>query len=184
MVGYGRFGQTVTQMLLAKGIPVTLIDLKAAQIELAGSFGTKVYYGDGTRLDLLRLAGAETAEAILFCHDDPDFGRERLEPILQAFPHAVVMVRVFDRRHMIALDGLDVALLQREVFESSIAMGREVLRRLSIAEREVARVEGEFRLRDSERLQMQSASGDLHAGSDRRFDVGRPLADEQPRECG
>ncbi|WP_205481508.1 monovalent cation:proton antiporter-2 (CPA2) family protein [Sphingomonas arenae] len=179
VVGYGRFGQTVTQMLMAKGIPVTLIDLKAAQIELAGSFGTKVYYGDGTRLDLLRLAGAETAEAILFCHDDPDFGREQLESILQAFPHAVIMVRVFDRRHMLALDGLDIALLEREVFESSIAMGREALRRLRIAEREVGRVEREFRSRDSERLQMQSASGDLHAGADRRFDAENPLPDEQ-----
>ena len=179
VVGYGRFGQTVTQMLMAKGIPVTLIDLKAAQIELAGSFGTKVYYGDGTRLDLLRLAGAENAEAILFCHDDPDLGREQLEPVLQAFPQAVVMVRVFDRRHMLALDGLDIALLEREVFESSIAMGREALRRLRIAEREVGRVEREFRSRDSERLQLQSASGDLHAGADRRFDASNPLPDEQ-----
>lgn len=179
VVGYGRFGQTVTQMLMAKGIPVTLIDIKAAQIELAGSFGTKVYYGDGTRLDLLRLAGAESAEAILFCHDDPDLGREQLEPILQAFPQAVIMVRVFDRRQMLALDGLDIALLEREVFESSIAMGREALRRLRIAEREVGRVEREFRSRDSERLQLQSASGDLHAGADRRFDADNPLPDEQ-----
>ena len=59
VVGYGRFGQTVAQMLMAKKIPVTIIDSKASQIELSEEFGTKVYYGDGTRIDLLRTAGAE-----------------------------------------------------------------------------------------------------------------------------
>ena len=54
VVGYGRFGQTAAQMLMAKRVRVTLIDKKPEQIELAGKFGTKVYYGDGMRLDLLR----------------------------------------------------------------------------------------------------------------------------------
>jgi hypothetical protein len=58
VVGYGRFGQTVAQMMMAKGIRVTLIDSKPSQIEVSGDFGMKVYYGDGTRIDLLRLAGA------------------------------------------------------------------------------------------------------------------------------
>ncbi|MFC7537401.1 monovalent cation:proton antiporter-2 (CPA2) family protein [Sphingomonas sp. GCM10030256] len=178
VVGYGRFGQTVAQMLMAKRIPVTLIDSKPSQIELSSEFGTKVYYGDGTRLDLLRTAGAERAEAILFCHDDPAFDAGALKPVLEAFPHALVMVRVFDRRQMIALDGCDVPLLQREVFESAVVMGREALRKLGIADREVARVEGEYRQRDSERLQMQSESGDLHSGMDRSFGPTQSLPDE------
>lgn len=180
VVGYGRFGQTVAQMLMAKRIPVTLIDSKPAQIELSEEFGTKVYYGDGTRLDLLRTAGADTAEAILFCHDDPNLGPERLEPVLKAFPQALVMVRVFDRRQMIALDGLEIPLIQREVFESAVVMGREALRRLGVAEREVARVEREYRVRDSERLERQSATGDLHAGAERAFAADRALPDEEP----
>ena len=61
IVGYGRFGQTVGQMLVAQGIPVTLIDTDIEMIDVAGSFGAKVYYGDGTRLDLLRQAGAAEA---------------------------------------------------------------------------------------------------------------------------
>jgi len=178
VVGYGRFGQTVSQMLMAKRIPVTLIDLKATQIELAGEFGTKVYYGDGTRIDLLRTAGGDTAEAILFCHDDPALDAERLRPITEAFPHALIMVRVFDRRQMIALDGLDIPVMQREVFESAVVMGRQALQRLGLAEREVARVEREYRQRDSERLQMQSESGDLHSGFERSFAPERPLEDE------
>ena len=177
VVGYGRFGQTVAQMLQAKRIPVTMIDLAATQVELAGEFGTKVYYGDGARLDLLRTAGAETAEAILFCHDDPDFGTEQLAPVLQAFPKAKVMVRVFDRRQLLALAGTGVPM-EREVFESAVSMGRGALRSLGIAEREVGRVEREYRQRDRERMEAQSASGDLHAGIERSFSAERGLDDE------
>jgi voltage-gated potassium channel Kch len=180
VVGYGRFGQTVAQMLMAKRIPVTLIDSKASQIELAGEFGTKVYYGDGTRIDLLRTAGAESAEAILFCQDDRDFSRDKLKAVVETFPQALVMVRVFDRRDEIAYDGLDIALIQREVFESAVVMGREALHRLRIADREVARVEREYRERDNERLERQSATGDLHAGMERSFGADRPLDDEHP----
>jgi voltage-gated potassium channel Kch len=183
VVGYGRFGQTVAQMLMAKRVPMTIIDSNASQIERVAEFGTKVYYGDGTRIDLLRTAGAETAEAILFCHDDRSFGRDKLEAVLEAFPQAVVMVRVFDRLDEIALDGLDVALIQREVFESAVAMGNAALHRLQIADREVERVEREYRMRDSERLQRQSETGDLHAGIERSFGVDRPLADE-PADAG
>ena len=160
---------------------MTLIDSKPSQIERVGEFGIKVYYGDGTRIDLLRTAGAETAEAILFCHDDRSLSRDKLEAVLEAFPHAVVMVRVFDRRDEIAFDGLDVALIQREVFESAIVMGNAALHRLRIADREVDRVEREYRLRDSERLQAQSETGDFHAGAERssariaRYPTSRPI---------
>ncbi|WP_300975041.1 cation:proton antiporter [Sphingomonas sp. LHG3406-1] len=176
VVGYGRFGQTVAQMLMAKRIPVTLIDLKPSQIELSGQFGTKVYYGDGTRIDLLRTAGAAEAEGIFFCHDDADFGRDQLETIVEAFPKARVMVRVFDRRQAMALEGLDVVLLQREVFDSAVAMGRAALATLGIAEREVARVEREYRERDHERFRLQTESGDLRSGMDRSF-AQAPLED-------
>lgn len=177
VVGYGRFGQTVSQMLMAKRIPVTLIDLKASQIELAGEFGTKVYYGDGTRIDLLRTAGGEDAEAILFCHDDGDFSREQLAAIVEAFPRAVIMVRVFDRRHALALEGLNVRLLQREVYESAVSMGRSALKALGIAEREALRVETAYRTRDRERLRDQAVSGDLRTGIEKSF-THSPLDDE------
>jgi glutathione-regulated potassium-efflux system protein KefB len=182
VVGYGRFGQTVAQMLQAKRIPVTLIDSKPSQIELSQEFGTKVYYGDGTRIDLLRTAGAETAEAILFCQDGQNFDRGGLEAILEAFPHAVVMVRVYDRRQVIEFDGLDVALIQREMFESAVVMGREALLKLGIARREVDRVEAAYRERAAERLKVQSATGDLRAARDRLFGADSSLPDEQARD--
>jgi CPA2 family monovalent cation:H+ antiporter-2 len=178
VVGYGRFGQTVAQMLMAKGISLTIIDSKPSQIELSGSFGMKVYYGDGTRLDLLRAAGAAEAQSLLFCIDGATLDGRRIEPILEAFPQAAVYVRVFDRRHLMALGGVDLAGTYREVFESAVCMGRQALRSFCITEEEVDRVEREFRSRDAERLAGQSQSGDLHAIQHLMFRPDRALPDE------
>ncbi|PWG03587.1 cation:proton antiporter [Sphingosinicella humi] len=180
VIGYGRFGQTVAQMLMAKGIGVTLIDSRPEQIEASGAFGMKVYYGDGTRLDLLRSAGAAEARALLFCHDGIRLGKARLEPILEAFPQAAVFVRAFDRRHLMDLDGLDLSGAYREVFESAILMGREALGQLGLPEEEVARVERAYRDRDRERLEEQSKSGDLHTLKERMFRPDNPLDDADP----
>jgi voltage-gated potassium channel Kch len=180
VVGYGRFGQTVAQMLMAKRVPLTIIDSKAEQIELSGQFGTKVYYGDGTRVDLLRTAGAETAEAILFCQDPELLSRENLQAALEAFPQAAIMVRVYDRLQVMEFSELDLAMVQRELFESAVIMGREALTKLGIPQREAERVEREYRDRDNERLEAQSATGDLKALRDRMFSPDSPLADELP----
>ena len=178
VVGYGRFGQTVAQMLMAKGISLTIIDSKPSQIELSGSFGMKVYYGDGTRLDLLRAAGAAEAQALLFCIDGAILDARRIEPILEAFPQAAVYVRVFDRRQLMALTDVDLAGTYREVFESAVCMGRDALRSFCISGEEVDRVEREFRSRDAERLAGQSKSGDLHAIQHLMFRPDRALPDE------
>jgi glutathione-regulated potassium-efflux system protein KefB len=177
VIGYGRFGQTVSQMLMAKGIALTLIDSKPSQIELAGSFDMKVYYGDGMRLDLLRAAGAGEAQALLFCLDDGKPSPAKLQPILEAFPQAAVFVRVFDRRHWIDIAGHDVAGIYREVFESAVLMGRDALRAFDQSDEEVERVERAYRDRDAERLEGQSRSGDLHTLMDRMFRPDSMLAD-------
>ncbi|MCH8615991.1 cation:proton antiporter [Sphingomonas sp. SM33] len=178
VVGYGRFGQTVAQMLMAKQIPVTIIDSKASQIELSEEFGTKVYYGDGTRLDLLRTAGAETAEGIIFCQNPQELTKDKLEAVFESFPHAAIMARVYDRLQVIEFDGLDLAVCQRELYESAVVMGRKALMKLGVSRREAERVEREYRERDLERLEAQTVTGDLHAKSDRSFGVDRPLPDE------
>jgi glutathione-regulated potassium-efflux system protein KefB len=174
VVGYGRFGQTVAQMLMAKEISVTLIDSKPSQIEIAGSFGMKVYYGDGTRLDLLRLAGAADAKALLFCIDGA-VPAHRLAPILAAFPQAAFFVRAYDRVHMMELAPLDLKCTIRELFESAVAMGREALALFCVDAEEVDRVERVYRARDRERLDSQTASGDLHAMSETMFGPDNPL---------
>ena len=178
VVGYGRFGQTVAQMLMAKRFGVTLVDKKSEQIELSGEFGSKVYYGDGTRLDLLRTAGADNAKAILYCNDGNDLTKEALQSVMEAFPQAAVMVRSFDRRHSMALDGLDLAFCIREVFESAVLMGKAALKELGVSPTDVERVEDEYRKRDAERLERQSESGDLHAGKELSFSADRAMPEE------
>ena len=179
VVGYGRFGQTVAQMLMAKKVGVTLIDKTPTLIETADEFGTKVYYGDGMRIDLLRTAGAETAKAILFCNDNNggELNRDAVARVLEAFPQASVMVRVFDRRHLMEFSSLDLSFAQRELFESAVVMGKNALKAVGIEPGEIERVDKEYRLRDCERLERQSASGDLHAGQDRSFGPERSLSD-------
>jgi monovalent cation:proton antiporter-2 (CPA2) family protein len=181
VVGYGRFGQTVAQMMMAKGIGVTLIDKKPAQIELSGEFGTKVYYGDGLRLDLLRAAGAETARVIAFCNDnrEGELTAEALHAVLDAFPQAAVMVRAYDRLHLIELDKLDLAFAERELFESAVAMGRAALKANGIDREEIDRVERAYRRRDCERLERQAETGDIKAGWERAFKPDSALPDEE-----
>jgi glutathione-regulated potassium-efflux system protein KefB len=182
VVGYGRFGQTVAQMMMAKRIGVTLIDKKPGQIELAEEFGTKVYYGDGVRLDLLRAAGAETARVIAFCNDNSDgeLTAESLRAVLEAFPQASVMVRAYDRLHLIELEKLDLAFAERELFESAVAMGRAALRANGIDAAETDRVDREYRMRDCERLERQRETGDIKAGWERSFGADRALPDTEP----
>ena len=181
VVGYGRFGQTVAQMLQAKGIGVTIIDKKPAQIELSGEFGTKVYYGDGLRIDLLRTAGAETARVIAFCNDNEggELSRSAVEAVLDTFPQASVMVRAFDRRHLIELRGLDLVLAERELFEGAVVMGKAALRSSGIEQHEIDRVEREYRMRDCERLERQQETGDIRAGWETAFGEDRALPDEE-----
>ena len=130
VVGYGRFGQTVAQMLMAKGIGVTLIDKKPSMIETAEEFGTKVYYGDGLRLDLLRTAGAETAQVIAFCNDNEggELSPRRAEGGARSLsPGGGDGARLSTGVHLIELDGLDLAFAEREMFESAVVMGRAAL---------------------------------------------------------
>ncbi|APW73602.1 MULTISPECIES: cation:proton antiporter [Sphingopyxis] len=172
VIGYGRFGQIVAQMLHAVDCSVTLIDRKPSQIELSGRFDTKVYFGDGLRLDLLRRAGAEEARLIIYCIDDPSVDAATLAPIVEAFPQAQVLTRVFDRRQLMAIDGAGVSGAVRELFESSIALGLMALGRLGVDPREMEDVEAALRQLDAERLGMQMSEGDLGAGRDYRFVAG------------
>ena len=176
IVGYGRFGQTPAQMLMARRVAVTLVDTDAEMIEAAERFGVKVYFGDGMRVDILRLAGAETAKAILFCNDrESGLNREALKRVLEAFPHAAVLVRAFDRIHLLSFDGLDLAFAQREMFESAVKMGRAALEILGVDQEEIDLVDFEYRLRDCERLERQSETGDLRAGLEQSFAPDRTL---------
>jgi CPA2 family monovalent cation:H+ antiporter-2/glutathione-regulated potassium-efflux system protein KefB len=166
VIGCGRFGQTAAQMLIAQGVQVTLIDQDPEMIDIAGSFGAKVYYGDGTRMDLLRQAGGGEAQAILFCIDGDVVDADLLHGVNAAFPQADVFVRAFDRRSLMKMSGARVKGTVREVFESAVCMGRMAMVALGVDQDEIDRTEAEYRRRDEDRLQLQTASGDLKAGRD------------------
>jgi CPA2 family monovalent cation:H+ antiporter-2 len=175
IVGYGRFGQTVAQMLMGQGCQVTLIDKKPAQIELSSQFDIKVYYGDGTRVDLLRRAGAENANLLIFAHDDRNFSAAAMESIAEAFPHAAILARAYDRRQLIDFTRLDLAGVTRELYESAVSMGRTALGRLGLDEKEVAEVERQYRANDQQRLDLQLTSGKLTAAKDLMYRPGRMM---------
>ncbi len=163
IVGYGRFGQTVGQMLLMQDIPVTLIDNDIEMIDIAGEFGAKVYYGDGTRLDLLRQAGAAEAELILFCIDGDQIDTGILEAVHEAFPKAEIFVRAYDRRALVKLKNAPASYVVREVLESAVKMARLAMRGLGIAHADIDRAEERYRSRDKERLRIQVEAGDIRA---------------------
>jgi len=169
VVGYGRFGQTVAQMLIGQGISVSLVDTDVEMIETAGTFGMKVYYGDGTRLDLLRQAGAAEAELILFCQDGDSMDTTALEAVHHAFPKATIFVRAFDRRSVMKMRGAPIAAAVREMLESAIKMARLAMEAVGVDEAEIDKTEAEYRHRDGERLQAQKETGDLYAESERMF---------------
>jgi glutathione-regulated potassium-efflux system protein KefB len=171
IVGYGRFGQTVAQMLTAQGVPVTLIDTDIEMIDIAGEFGAKVYYGDGTRLDLLRQAGAAEAELILFCIDGDQVSPELVEAVHEAFPRAAIFVRAFDRRAVIKLEATAARYAVREVLESAVKMGRLALQSLDVHDGEIDRAEALYRSRDKERLKVQIEGGDIRAARGMIADV-------------
>ena len=163
VVGYGRFGQTVAQTLAAGGIPVTLVDMDVEMIDVAEQFGAKVYFGDGTRLDLLRQAGAAEAELILFCLDGEQIEPEFVHAVHKAFPQAAIYVRGYDRRSVMKLSDSPAEYVVREVLESALRMSRMALEKLGLSEEAIERAETLYRSTDKERLSKQIAAGDLGA---------------------
>lgn len=167
VVGFGRFGQSVTQMLLASNIPVTMVDTDIEMIDVAATFGAKVYFGDGTRLDLLRQAGADEAEMIFFCMDGDQVSPELVEAVHDAFPRAAIYVRAYDRRALIRLRGTPVGAVVREVMESAVKMARIALADAGLSQEAITRAEDMFRASDRERLKLQIEAGDIRVARDR-----------------
>ncbi|MCR5873522.1 NAD-binding protein [Phenylobacterium sp. J426] len=163
LIGFGRFAQVVSQPLLAKGIEISLIENDVEMIRAAGNFGFKVYYGDGTRLDVLHASGAGRAEAILVCVDKPEVADRIVELVKAEFPLAKVFARAFDRGHSMRLVQAGVDYQIRETFESALKFGKQVLIDLGTDEIEAADVIRDVRERDKERFQLQ-LSGGLAAG--------------------
>ncbi len=159
IVGFGRFGQVVSQPLLLRGVDVSIIDSDVEMIRAAGRFGFKVYYGDGTRLDVLRASGASRADAILVCSDRPESVDRIVGLVKHEFPLAKLYVRSFDRGHTLRLIAAGVDYEIRETFESAMSFGEQVLAGLGFEAEAVAETMADVRARDRERLELQVVGG-------------------------
>jgi len=165
VIGFGRFGQIVSQCLLAEGIDVTAIDNDPEMLESVARFGFKVYYGDGTRLDVLRAAGAGEARLIAICIDNREAASRIVDLVQAQFPAAKLYVRSFDRRHTLQLVANGVDFQVRETYESALVFGRKTLEALGLDPERAAAVEEFVRRRDLDRLLLQQAEG-ISAGAD------------------
>ncbi|WP_424552289.1 monovalent cation:proton antiporter-2 (CPA2) family protein [Shinella sp.] len=163
MIGFGRFGQIVSQPLLARGYTLSLIDKDAEFVRDASEFGFKVYYGDGSRIDILHAAGAATARAILICVDDREAAVKIAELVHEEFPLVPLLARAYDRGHAIDLVHAGVDFQIRETFESAMIFSRETLKALGEDEEIAADVVEEFRDTDRERLALETVGG-IYAG--------------------
>lgn len=165
IVGFGRVGQVMSQLLLARGVDVSIIDIDTEMIRSAEEFGFKVYYGDGTRLDVLRQSGAETARAIAVCVNDQTATDKIVAVCKEDFPNATLLVRSFDREHAHKLIAAGVDLQMRETFESALVLGGMALRAIGANDAEAAEIVADIRRRDTERFQLEIAGGGLAAGA-------------------
>lgn len=163
IVGFGRFGQIASQPLISRGCSVSIIDTDPTNIRLAEGFGFKVYYGDGTRLDILRAAGAENARAILICVDAPETARRIAEIARAEFPLVPVLARARDREHAIALIEAGVAYQIRETVESAFALGARALLSVGADPDTATEMMEDVRRRDTERLELEIVGG-IYAG--------------------
>ncbi|MDZ4775274.1 MAG: monovalent cation:proton antiporter-2 (CPA2) family protein [Alphaproteobacteria bacterium] len=152
IAGYGRVGQTVGRLLDANGYRTSVLDHDVEQVDVLRGFGRKVNYGDASRVDLLRAAGAEDAQVIVIAIDDQSKALEIVDTTRRHFPHLKVIARAFDRRHAYELLAKNVDGLERETFESSVRLGVKTLGMLGVNTYQAERAGELFRKYDDKLL--------------------------------
>jgi monovalent cation:proton antiporter-2 (CPA2) family protein len=148
IAGFGRFGQITGRMLSANGFKSTVLDSDIEQIELLRRFGRRVHYGDATRLDLLRQAGADRARMLIVALDDREKTVELVETARKAFPDLIILARAWDRRHAYDLLANGADAVERETFESALALGATALQKLGFRAHRAHRAAAFFRRHD------------------------------------
>jgi glutathione-regulated potassium-efflux system protein KefB len=180
MIGFGRFGQVVSQSLLARDVDVTVIDTDVEMIEAATGFGFKIYYGDGTRLDVLDAAGAEKAQVIAICVDSRTTANTIIDITKERYPAATLMVRTYDREHSLRMAALGVKIHQRETFESALRFGSLALVELGVPRVEADEVAETVRRRDADRFARELAGIDWATAGLANFQRPQPTPFTRP----
>ena len=145
IAGFGRYGQIIGRLLLAEGLTPTVLDHNADMVESVRTFGYRVFYGDATRLDLLRIAGAQTAGVLVIAVDDVEQSLKIVGVAKEHFPHLQLVARARDVTHWNRLRSMGVQLVEREMFESSLRSARSVLELLGHPPHEARKTAMRFR---------------------------------------
>jgi len=152
IAGVGRYGQVVNRMLTTNGHTTVVLDYDADMIELVRRFGVRSYYGDATRPDLLHAAGAENATLLVAALDDREKQNQLVEHMTTHHPHCRIIARALDRHHVYELLEAGAHHVERELFESSIAAGRQALIELGAHPFKAERQTRAFRTHDRQTL--------------------------------
>jgi len=148
IAGFGRFGQIIGRFMMGQGVPVTILEKNPDQVELVRKFGQKSYFGDATRLDLLRGAGAETARLLVVAIDDADAALDIVRMARQTFPNLKIFARARNRRHAYDLNRAGADYYHRETLDSSLALAREAMVAMGYDRVEIERKAARFLAHD------------------------------------
>ena len=157
IAGFGRFGQIVARILNARKVSFTALDSNQTHVDFVRRFGNKVYYGDASRLDLLRAAGAETAKVFVLAIDDVDASIRTAQLIRDQFPKLKIFARARNRQHTFALMDAGVTHIMRETLLSSLELSVSVLQELGDTQTEARNTVRRFRQHDEATLAAQYA---------------------------
>lgn len=152
IAGFGRFGQIVARVLRAKGIPFTALDISAEQVELVKKFGSKAFFGDASRLDILDAAQTGKARAFVLAIDDVESSMRTAELVRSRYPDVPVFARARNRAHAHQLLDLGIRTLRRETFLSALDLTQQLLKGLGFSDRVAERAVKTFRVHDERRL--------------------------------
>jgi glutathione-regulated potassium-efflux system protein KefB len=152
IAGFGRVGQIIARILIAKRIPVTALDSDPEQVDFVRKFGTQIYYGDASRPEILESARTGKARAFVLAIDDVEASMRTARMVRQNYPHVPIYARASDRRHVHQLMDEGIKIMRRETFLASLDLAREVLRGLGLPEREVRYTVDTFQTMDRRRL--------------------------------
>ena len=152
IAGFGRFGQITARVLRAKGVPFTALDISAEQVEFVKRFGSKAFFGDASRSEVLEAAQIDKARAFVLAIDDVEAAMRAAEIVKTHYPHVPIYARARDRAHAHRLLDLGVAALRRETFLASLDLTRELLKGLGYSDRIANRTVNTFKAHDERRL--------------------------------
>src|ERR1700678_1873209 len=160
IAGFGRVGQIVGRILSAKRISFTALEANQTQVDFLRRFGNQVFYGDASRLEMLRAAHAENAEVFVLAIDDVEASVRTAELIRKHFPHLKIFARARNRQHAFRLMDLDVRFAIRETLGSSLEMSGKVLETLGLSKSNALETVRRFRAHDEATLAKQLAVKD------------------------